>query len=153
MAYQFNENIQRAILYFLKSNNDFYLQIVGLVKPQYFEFPSHSKIFTVVQSYYDKYHTLPSDVFILEDLKKDLGSREHISDYEDELNYINSLDTSTINNSEYVVDLIESFAKKEAMKAAIAESILLIKENKVEQVEELVRKALLVGKTVEIGQD
>jgi len=153
MAYQFNENIQRAILYFLKADNDFYLQIVNLVKPEYFEFPSHSKIFSTVVAYYDKYHSLPSDLFIIEDVKKNLGARENISDYEDELNYINSLDTSTITNPDYVVDLIESFAKKEAMKAAIAESITLIKDNKVEQVEEIVRKALLVGKAVDIGQD
>jgi replicative DNA helicase len=106
-----------------------------------------------VVSYYDKYHSLPSDLFIIEDVKKSLGARENISDYEDELNYINSLDTSTINNPDYVVDLIESFAKKEAMKAAIAESITLIKENKVEQVEDIVRKALLVGKAVDVGQD
>lgn len=153
MAYQFNENIQRAIIYFMKSNHDFYLQIVGLVKPDYFEFPSHSKIFNTVTAYYDKYHALPSDIFILEDIKKDIKARENVSDYEDELNYINSLDTSTVNNPEYVVDLIESFAKKEAMKVAIAESISLIKENRVEEVEDIVRKALLVGRSVDTGQD
>ena len=29
MAYEFSENIQRGILYFLKSNKDFYLQIIN----------------------------------------------------------------------------------------------------------------------------
>lgn len=152
MTYQYNENIQRAILYFMKSSKDFYLQIIGLVKPEYFEFPSHSKIFTTVTSYYDKYHELPSDIFILEDLKKAITSRENISDYEDEISYINSLDTSCLNNPDYIVDLIESFAKKEAMKAAIAESITLIKEDKVEQVEDIVRKALMISRNVDTGQ-
>jgi len=153
MTYQFNENIQRTILYFLKSNQDFYLQIVNLVKPEYFEFPSHTKIFNVVVSYYNEYHELPSDLFILEDLRKSLTSRENISDYEDELTYINNLDTSCIGNPEYIVDLIEAFAKKEAMKSAIAESITLIKEDRVEEVESIVRKALLVGRTVDTGQN
>lgn len=153
MTYQYNENIQRAILYFMKSSKDFYLQIVNLVKPEFFEFPCHGKMFTIVINYYDKYHELPSDLFLLEEVKKSLTARENISDYEDELSYINSLDTSTISNPDYVVDLIEAFAKKEAMKAAIAESITLIKENKVEQVEDIVRKALLVGKSVNTGQD
>lgn len=153
MTYQYNENIQRAILYFMKSSKDFYLQIVNLVKPEFFEFPSHGKMFTIIVNYYDKYHDLPSDLFLLEELKKSLTARENISDYEDELSYINSLDTSTISNPDYVVDLIEAFAKKEAMKAAIAESITLIKENKVEQVEDIVRKALLVGKSVNTGQN
>ena len=61
MAYDFSENIQRGILYFLKSNKDFYLQIVNLVNPDYFEFPSHQKIFGVVKEYYDKYHKLKEE--------------------------------------------------------------------------------------------
>jgi replicative DNA helicase len=153
MTYQFNENIQRAIIYFMKSDKDFYLQIVNLVKPEYFEFPSHTKIFNTVVSYYDKYHELPSDLFILEDLKKTINARENISDYQDELDYVNNLDTSCISNPDYVVDLIESFAKKEAMKSAIAESITLIKEDKVEEVESIVRKALMVARTVDTGQN
>lgn len=152
MTYNFNENIQRAILYFMKSDKNFYLQIVNLVKPEFFEFPSHSKLFTTVTSYYDKYHDLPTDLFILEDVKKTLTARENISDYEDEIQYINSLDTSSIKNPDYVVDLIEAFAKKEAMKSAIAESISLIKEDRVEEVENIVRKALMVARNVNTGQ-
>ena len=152
MAYEFSENIQRGILYFLKSDKDFYLQIVNLVNPEYFEFPSHAKIFGVIKEYYDKYHKLPTDDFILQDLKKKLGSRENVSDYEDEILYVNNLDTSTVSNSEYMLDLVEGFAKKEAMKSAIAQSISLIKEDRVEEVEALVRKALLINRDIDTGQ-
>jgi len=152
MAYEFSENIQRGILYFLKSDKDFYLQIVNLVNPDYFEFPSHAKIFGVIKEYYDKYHKLPTDDFILQDLKKKLGSRENVSDYEDEILYVNNLDTSTVSNSEYMLDLVEGFAKKEAMKSAIAQSISLIKEDRVEEVEALVRKALLINRDIDTGQ-
>jgi replicative DNA helicase len=153
MAYDFSENIQRGILYLLKSNKDFYLQIVGLVNSEYFEYPSHSKIFNTVREYYEKYHQLPTDDFILQDLKSKLTARENVSDYEDEITYINNLDTSTTNTPDYLMDLVEGFAKKEAMKSAIAESISLIKEDKVEEVEALVKKALLVNRDVDIGQD
>ena len=76
-----------------------------------------------------------------------------MSDYEDELLYVNNLDTSTTNTPEYLMDLVEGFAKKEAMKSAIAESISLIREDRVEEVEALVKKALLVNRDVDIGQD
>jgi hypothetical protein len=66
-----------------------------------------------------------------------LGARENASDYEDELAYINNVDTSTTSNHEYMLDLVEGFAKKEAMKSAIAQSISLIKEDRVEEVEAL----------------
>jgi len=153
LSYDFSENIQRGILYLLKSNKDFYLQIVNLIQSEYLEFPSHSKIFETVKDHYEKYGKLPTDDFILEDIKPRLKARENISDYEDELTYINNLDTSTVDNTDYLLDLVEKFAKKEAMKSAIAESIVLIKDNRVEEVEALVRKALLINRDIDTGQN
>ena len=153
MAYDFSDNIQRGILYFLKSDKDFYLQIVNLVKPDHFEYPSHARIFTTVRNYYEKYGKLPTDEFILQDVKDKLGSRESVSDYDDELTYINGLDEATISNSEYMLDIVETFAKKEAMKSAIAESISLVKEDRMEEVEALVKEALLIHRDVDTGQD
>jgi replicative DNA helicase len=153
MSYDFSENIQRGILYLLKTNKDFYLQIVNLVKSEYFEYPSHSKLFDTIKEHYDKYSKLPTDDFILQDVKTKLGPKENISDYEDELSYIANVDTSTTSNTEYMLDLVEKFAKKEEMKNAIATSISLIKENRVEEVEALVKKALLVSRDVDTGQD
>ena len=119
MAYEFSENIQRGILYFLKSDKDFYLQIVNLIKPEFFEFPSHAKIFTAVKDHYEKYNKLPTDDFLLQDLKPKIGARENVSDYEDEILYVNNLDTSTVSNADYMLDLVEGFAKKEAMKLSL----------------------------------
>jgi replicative DNA helicase len=153
MAYDFSENIQRSILYLLKSNRDFYLQIVNLVKPEYFEFPSHSKLFETVREHYERYGKLPNDEFIVQDIKGKLTARESASDYEDELLYINNLDLSATSNPEYMLDLVEKFAKKEAMKSAIAQSISLIKEDRVEEVEALVKKALLINRDINTGQN
>jgi replicative DNA helicase len=153
MAYDFSDNIQRGIIYFLKSDVQFYLQIVNLVKPEHFEYPSHSKIFTTVHAYYEKYGKLPTDEFILQDIKGDLGPRENVSDYEDELTFINNIDESTTSNSEYMLDLVETFAKKEAMKMAIAESITLVKEDRMDEVEAIVKEALLVHRDVDTGQN
>ena len=151
--YQFSENIQRGILYLLKNDIDFFLQIINLVKPDYFEYPSHAKMFDTIKSHYSKYHSLPNDDFILEELKKCLGPSEKVSDYQDELLYVNNLDTSSISNQDFYLDLIEDFAKKEAMKRAVAESVSLIKEDWLDEVEEKVRKALMVCRTVDVGQD
>ena len=153
MAYDFSENIQRGILYLLKSDRDFYLQIVNLVKPEFFEFPSHSRIFDSVQAHYEKYGKLPTDDFIVQDIKPNLSPKESASDYEDELQYINNVDASTTGNTEYMLDLVEGFAKKEAMKGAIADSINLIKENRMDEVEALVKKALLINRDIDTGQD
>jgi len=150
--YQFSDNIQRGIIYLLKSNKDFYLQIVNLVKPEYFEFPVHGKIFCVVRDYYEKYKKLPNDDFIEQEIKSSKSETESIFDYVDELEYINKLDASAIDGEDYFLDIIEKFAKKEAMKDAIKQSLLLVKEDRMEETEALIRKALTVGRTVDIGQ-
>ena len=150
--YEFNENIQRGILYLLKSDKDFYLQIINLVQPDYFEFPVHGKIFSAVRDYYDKYKKLPNDDFIEQELKAQKTEKEHVSDFVDELRYINRLDTSAIDGEDYYLDIIEDFAKKEAMKDAIKQSLTLIKENRMDETEALVRKALTVSRTVDVGQ-
>ena len=151
--YEFNENIQRGIIYLLKSDKDFYLQIINLVEPHYFEFPSHSKIFSVVRDHYEKYKKLPTDDFIEQEIRKTKSQKESIHDYTDEIEYINRLDTSAIDGQDYFLDLIEAFAKREAMKEAIKKSLILIKEDRMEETEQLVRKALTVRRTVDVGQE
>jgi len=126
MAYDFSENVQRGILYLLKDNPEFFLEIINLVQPDYFEFPSHSKIFSAVRDHHEKYGKLPSDSVLIEAIREDLGPKENISDYQDELDYVNSVDASTLENKDFLLDLVEKFAKKEAMKAAIADSIQLV---------------------------
>ena len=78
----------------MKSDSDFYSQIANLVKPEYFEYDIHSNIFKTVQKYFNDYRKLPTDDFIVQEVKSVKSSRENISDYCDELQYINSLDTS-----------------------------------------------------------
>jgi len=153
MAYSFSESIQRGILYLLKSNKDFYAQIVNLIQPEYFEYPAHANIYIAVKKHYNKYHKLPTDAFIIQDVKNLKQQKELLSDYEDELVRVNNLDTSSFNNPDYYLDLIETFAKQEAMKLAILDCVELVKEGRVEETENVVRKALTVSRDVNIGQD
>jgi len=151
MKYDFSENIQRGILFLSKYNRDFYLQIASLVKDDYFEFPIHGKIFSTIGRHYEKYNSLPTDDFIVEEVKKIKEGREPLSDYVDELHHINTMDTSSIDNVEFYLDIVESFARKEAMKSAITESIGLMKNDRIEEIESVVRKALTVNRSVDYG--
>jgi len=150
--YNFAESIQRGILYLVKSNKDFYLEIVNLVKPEYFESPIHNQIYKIVTEYYEKYKTIPTDDLIVEEAKKYKRQTQDLSDYADELEFINKLDVQSIDHQQYYLDLIENFAKREAMKGAIVESLTLIKEDKFGEVEDRVRQALMISRSVDNGQ-
>mgnify|MGYP005819112865 FL=1 len=139
-------------MYLLKAKPDFFLQIVNLIKPEYFEFPTHSKIFEIVGDHYTKYLKLATDEVIVEEARKLLTPRENLSDIVDEIDLINSLDTSAIENPEYLMDLVEEFAKKSAMKEAISKCMLYLKEDRYAETEVVIREALTVSREVDLGQ-
>lgn len=151
--YPFSSNIQRGIIYLSKNNHDFFTQISSLVKPEYFEYPTHEKIYSAIQKHYDEYLMLPTDDFIVEDIRRDLGDNAKISDYTEELEDINAIDEETITNRDWVLDLVEDFAKKEALKAAIKDSIVHLKNENYGAIEGNIREALTVSRQVDVGQN
>jgi len=152
--FNFAESLQKGILYLLKSDQDFFTQIVTLVKPEYFELPGHQKIFSIIVSHFEKYKELPKDDVILTEVKLSLKENERISDFEDELVYINSIDVNSIANKEYLLDLIEKFAKKQAMHLALASSISIVKANgNIEEIDQLIKRAIQTSRNVDFGHD
>ena len=154
MTYQLSENVQKGILYLVKKDPEFFSQILPLVKAEFFDFPSYQRIYTCVVEYYLKYKNLPSDDALQEFIR--FTTPEQVkddNDYEDDLLAINNIDKSILENKEFVMDLVEDFAKKAAMKDAIKRSYLLVKEDKIGDIENIVRDALLVCRTIDVGQD
>lgn len=153
MNYSFSEHIQRGILFLMKHDKEFFSQIIPLIRSEYFEFPSYQHIFTKIKDYYDKYRKIPNDEVLIEDIKYTLPDNQDISDYQDDIHQINQIDISTIENKEFILDLVESYARKMAVKEAIKKSVGLLKEDRIEEIETLVREALLVTRNVDVGQD
>ena len=148
-TYELTENIQRGIIYLSKSDSNFLTQAMPMVKAEYFEFPSHQKIYRIIVEYYLKYQKLPSDDFILEDIKKIKTPNELISDYKEELDAVNSLDQNSLNNEDYLLDLVESFAKEQSLKDAIIRSAAMVKDKKYSEIEPIMRDALTVSRNVD----
>ena len=151
--YPFSSNVQRGIIYLLKNDHDFFSQIAPLVSPEYFEYPAHAKIYEAVVSHYNEYLSIPTDDFIIEDIRKEIGDNGKISDYVEELEDINAINPESIENKEYVLDLVEDFAKKEALKGAIKDSIIHLKNENYVAIENNIREALTVSRQVDIGQN
>jgi len=151
--YPFSSNVQRGILYLLKNDHDFFTQISPLVKADYFEYPTHARIYDSVLNHYDQYLMIPTDDFIIEDIRKEIGENGKLSDYADELEDINAIDPESISNKEYILDLVEDFAKKEALKSAIKNSIIHLKGENYGAIENNIREALTVSRQVDVGQN
>ena len=151
--YDLADDIQRGIIYLSKSDKNFLIQAMPMVKPEYFEYPSHQKFFTVIIDYYKKYQKLPADDFVLEEVKKVMSPSELFSDYKEEMGRINQLDKTSLSNEDYLLDLVESFAKEQAVQEALLESINLMKKKKFSDIEDVMRGALTVSRDVDLGLD
>jgi replicative DNA helicase len=152
-TYELSDNIQRGIIYLAKSDTGFLTQAMPMVKAEYFEYPSHQKMYKIIVDYYIKYKKLPSDDFILEDVKQVKTSNELFSDYRDELTLINNLDENSLNNEDYLLDLVEGFAKEQSLKDAIIRSAEMVKSKKYSEIEPIMRGALTVSRNVDLGLD
>ena len=152
-TYELSDNIQRGIIYLSKSDPHFLTQAMPMVKAEYFEYPSHQKMYKIVVDYYLKYKKLPSDDFILEDVKQVKTSNELFSDYRDELDLINGLDENSLNNEDYLLDLVEGFAKEQSLKDAIIRSAEMVKAKKYSEIEPIMRDAMTVSRNVDLGLD
>ena len=153
MAYKFQDSIQRGIIYLAKSDEQFLLQVMPMIKSDYFEYPSHQKMFTVIGEFFLSYKKLPTDDQLLEETKKILASHELFGDYRDELTSVNELDEKAIDNQEYYLDLVEEFAKEQAIKDAIINSVDHLKKKNFGAIEEEVRSAFSVNRNVDLGTD
>jgi replicative DNA helicase len=153
VAYKFQESIQRGILYLAKSDEQFLLQTLPMVKENYFEFPSHQKLYSKLVEFFLHYKKLPTDDQLLEEIKKDLKQNELFSDYRDELTAVNDLDEKAIDNQEYYLDLVEEFAKEQAIKDAILKSVDHLKKKNFDAIETEVRDAFAVNRNVDLGTD
>jgi len=153
VAYQFQDSIQRGIIYLSKTDESFLLQVMPMVKDEYFEFPSHQKMFAVIIEFFLNYKKLPTDDQLLEEVKKVMASNELFGDYRDELEAINNLDEKSIDNQEYYLDLVEEFAKEQAVKDAILKSVDHLKKKNFGAIEDEVRSAFSVNRNVDLGTD
>ena len=151
MAYQFQDSIQRGIIYLSKTDESFLLQVMPMVRDEYFEFPSHQKMFAVIIQFFLNYKKLPTDDQLLEETKKVMASNELFGDYRDELEAINNLDEKSIDNQEYYLDLVEEFAKEQAVKDAILKSVDHLKKKNFGAIEDEVRSAFSVNRNVDLG--
>ncbi|MBT4111488.1 AAA family ATPase [Candidatus Woesearchaeota archaeon] len=137
----------------MKTDKDFFHEISHLIKASYFESPLHENIFKAVAVHFEAYNNLPPDDVITEALKKLKADDEYISDYKDELKAINNLDIQSVTNKEYYLNLIEDFARKQAIKDAFLSGLNHLKSGEIGRIEHEMKNALGISRNVDLGTD
>lgn len=130
-----NNNKQRLLIEYLISSPDTFALCKSIVKSEYFD-PEYRQAVTFVHEYYDKYHTTPKPVQI--EGETDLKLKEHVI---------------TRDQIDYCTNEIEKFCRSRAIKLAVVQAAALIDSGDTNEIERLVREAVLVSLNRDLGLD
>lgn len=147
--YPFPKKWQAKLLGLLIVNGS---QIVneGLVKPEYFESPHHSNIAEVVIGLYEKYGVPLTFSAVKEALRDSLNKGA----FKKTVRELDKLKTKIKEIEEkLIIDEVRKFAQHQSIKISLRESMELLEQNRIDQMEQMWQKAFIVGKERGAGDE
>lgn len=126
---------QQLLLEYLISSADTFAICKSILKAEYFN-PEYRKVVSFMHDYYDKYSSIPDTYQILAETSVELSTQQITRD-----------------KIAYCSDEIEKFCQGKAIELAITEASKLIGSDKESNIEKLVRDAVAVSLTKDMGVD
>lgn len=117
---------QRLLIEYMIADNVVFSKCVRVIQPDYFDAPL-DKVVDCCLEYFHKHHGCPTVDIVEAETGIELKAR--------------SVDADEVS---YVLEEVETHCKNAAMTAAILQSVDMIHEDKLSEIQELVRRALLV---------
>jgi replicative DNA helicase len=147
---EYGYNFQSKVITALLSDKGFLQQVSDIIEPSYFESEANNWIVGKTITYYDKYRTPPTNEVFKSELL-------NIDDMVLKSTIVDSLkDTEKFKESsdlEYVKSTVLDFCKNQKMKAAIIESVDLLKGGKFDLIKKIIDNALKAGADKDIGHE
>lgn len=149
---KFGQNFQSKILYHLITDAEFAMQILDVLHPEFFSNDSHKTVFQVIQSWNEKYTTIPSFENLRTLLMKLYKDDDILSEYMK--NAVDEIEHKTIViDKAHVIDETVEFCKQQAFRNAILTSVDLIKSEKYDEIYHIFQGAMSAGAKKDIGHD
>lgn len=147
-----------VILSSLINNREYANIVLPFLKKEYFKHSNHSIIYEIIEKFYQTYSDSPDKNVLMLEIESKSGLKQE--QYDEMLEIVESLDDTSNNKLDWLVDKTERFCKEQAIHNAIMESVEIYESNKAKQVqselgkiEDLISKALSVSFDTDIGHD
>ena len=152
-TYKFDEDFQAKITAMCIRDTNFMQRAEGLVLPEYLENMGDAILVNIANRYFTKYRKSPSDKVILAHLiKHDVINKivrtEHAAVAAQRIKQLWEVDVS---DRDYVIDQVATFARHQAVSAAILESVEHLDINAFDKISTNLKKALDVGEHSDSG--
>lgn len=147
--YPFPKSWQRKLLALMIVNG---AQIIneGLVKPEYFESPHHSHISEIVIELYEKYGVPLTFTAVKEALRDSLEKaafKKTTRELEKLKGRVKEIEEKLI------IEQVRKFAQHQSIKISLRESMELLEENKIDDMESMWQKSFIIGKERGAGDE
>lgn len=147
--------IEQVIFANLINNEEYARQSLPHIKPEYFQDNVERKIYNLIDSYVDKYNSIPSKEALLIDLSNTEGLSE--DQFTSATNIVQSLNKPDDKTIDWIIDQTEKFCQDKAIYNAIMDSIKILDDKKgvlsKGSIPELLNEALAVSFDNNIGHD
>lgn len=152
--FDFGYPIAKQIVGLLLCDKYFLVQSLSLINPKYFEDSGHKLICNIVFDFYKEYKELPNKQVVLHEIAKKSKNElqiQYTAEYESIVNDFKHKHA----NRDYLQKLIIEFAKVQAVKSAVSETIDIVKKDKngYGKIWNLWRNALTTDKSHDMGLD
>ena len=145
--FEFEEEFQSTVVALICRDADFNIRIDGLIKPDYFSNELEAGITALFIEHFAKYRTVPADKGVVKELLKEgvrrkLFRKEMIAELPAKLAELSAIKVS---DRDFVIDQITVFARHQAIKQAILDSVELVEKGRFDDVEKKIKEANEVG--------
>ncbi len=148
VKFEFDAAFQSKIAALVVRDTQFVQRIDGLIRPEYFENGVEAAWVSVALRYYAKYKRIPADGTVYARLiKEDIASRiiDNVMAGIMIRTYRDVMTKADLSDRDYVVDEVATFARHQAVSAAILESVSDLDRHDFDKISKKLRKALDVG--------
>lgn len=146
--------IERLILRGLIENKSYSRRVLPYLKPSYFKEPGAKELFSLVETYTNKYSSLPNFTVLEAELVESKFDEVVFDRVEDFLGAVKDADSA---DEDWLIQKTEEYCKERALYEAIYTSIQIIdgkqKDVKKSAIPEIINSALAVSFNPSIGHD
>tara|TARA_R110000851_G_scaffold59347_9_gene137406 strand:- start:13055 stop:14371 length:1317 start_codon:yes stop_codon:yes gene_type:complete len=144
--YDFDDDFQTKVAALSMRDATFNIRTEGLIEPSYFLSESEAILVNMTQKHWERYKSIPSAVVLVKLIQDGITKKTIRSDQKDDVvETFKNLRKEDLSDRDYVIDEVASFARHQAIMAAMERSIPAMDGHDFDLVEEYMSQAFQVA--------
>ncbi len=149
--FDISTDLQRDLLNLILTDRNFLINSLRLVNPEYFKDIAHRSICKICQEHFNEFNCPITSNILIQKTNEKYKENKQLPRILAEIDIISERTDQAYQNKEYYEKVVGKFAKAQAMKMAIINSVDLIDTGEYEKIEANIREALLVAPNISLG--